>query len=132
MNNEILFEELTAEADKLRHMSSIPDKELFHPYPEEYVIDENMSVKWNREEVAKRNEAYAQEKQRLRNAINDAVKSLDNMIKAYIAQEIPVSLDKASIIFNRLYNDHHSYGYSEILDFVDDEIDYIQSIFKTE
>ena len=130
MNNEILFEQLVEEADKVENMTTIPDKDAFPRYGYDDVIDEDMSVKWNREEVMRRNEAYAQEKKRLFSEINDAEKSLDNMIKAYIAQEVPLSLDKASIIFSKLYEDHHSYGYDNILDHVDEEIHYIQSIVR--
>lgn len=132
MNNKISFDQLVEESDKLRHMTIVPNKDEFPRYKYNDVIDEDMSVKWNREEVIRRNEAYAQEKERLFGVINDAEKSLNNRIKAYISQEVPLSFDKASIIFNRLYVNYHAYSYWEILSHVDEEIDYIQSILKTE
>lgn len=130
MNNEISFDQLIEEAAKIADMTYTPDKEKFPKYGKGQIIDEEKSVRWNREEVIKRNEAFDKERHRLISEKSNAERSLDDKIKAYIAQEIPISLDKVSIIFKRLYEDHHAYGYREILEFVYEEIDYVQSILK--
>jgi DNA replicative helicase MCM subunit Mcm2 (Cdc46/Mcm family) len=89
------------------------------------IIDEEMSVRWNKEQVAKNNEGYNKElveKQKEKNKLRDDV--LQD-IYAKIVDEVGYNLtnEKARAIWDKAYADGHSCGFSEILIYLDEYID---------
>lgn len=113
-----------------------PDITKFPKHKEGDIIDENQTVKWNKEEVARRMQAYKDEVNRLNTARNQAFNKWTNDVVNMIAKELidtklfkePVAKEKAYIIYNKAYADAHSYGIYDVLQKADDYIDFITDI----
>lgn len=99
-------------------------------YPSNHVFDENMSVKWNREEIARRNEEIKNRKARvikLKNILESMFK--ESLIKDAIYmndtfKDIPLSAFDP--IYSKAYEDGHSYGFYEVKSYFNDEISMIE------
>lgn len=97
------LEDYKNELYDLVHFSTKP-KEPFKIYPENYVFDEDKSVKWNREQVKIKNEEYALEKIRLEELeeqtkdklTEDIAKMLYNNV--YLQDEIFLSVSQLKLI----------------------------------
>ena len=62
-------------------------------FPNDFVIDENMSVKWNREEVQRRKQEYKELAITHSTIKANALKEVESMIKEYIQQNFPTITD---------------------------------------
>ena len=85
--------------------------------PNDLVIDEEKSVKWNREEVIRRREAYKTAKKNRDNALSNALKEVENSIKEYIQENYEVTDKQYSKMLNFLYEhdedtDNYTNGFS--------------------
>lgn len=82
-------------------------------YSNDFVIDENMSVKWNREEVQRRKKQY-KELQITQSTIKaNALKEVENLIKEYIQQNFPTITDdkyKKMLSFLHEWNEDEYYS----------------------
>lgn len=80
-------------------------------YSENHIFDENKSVKWNREEVKRKNELYR--------SIRDVERFYNDIIVYAIKQDIidtyGINKDQSNIIFERAYDKYHSDGFIYIL-----------------
>lgn len=99
------------------------------------IIDENMSVKWNREQVAKKQEEYMRELKRLHGVNNYIKKIINDFIIADIADSLTFiaedkRLDKATIIFNKAWSDGQRAGIYEVLVYAVKYIDFAEELFK--
>lgn len=96
------------------HFSCKPDEKEFPKYNSGDVIDENKSVKWNREEIEKRMDARTKEKKRLRTLYNEVNNLYENtMIKA-LAKEYKIRKEEANIIWEKAYEDNHPFGMTSV------------------
>lgn len=95
-------------------------KPTYKKYKEGTIFDKDKSVKWNREEVAKRNLLYNDEVKNLNRQKNQMYTELINLIKRYITQETKVSDKQATKIWNYVYEEYHSYGLTECINHLDD------------
>ena len=100
------LEDYKDELYDLVHFSTKP-KEPFKIYPENYVFDEDKSVKWNREQVKIKNEEYTLEKIRLEELeeqtkdklTEDIAKMLYNITDdGYLRNEIFLSVSQLKLI----------------------------------
>lgn len=120
------------------HLSMIPDTP---PPAKDAIIDEEMSVRWNREEVARRREQFANYRTIHRNAW-DAISKLtdDKLVKlmgeslyetgmyASKRRNIPVVNDEwaetapriARLAWDAAYDEAHADGYSAVLNKADE------------
>ena len=71
--------------------------------PNDLVIDEEKSVKWNREEVIRRREAYKTAKKNRDDALSNGLKKVENSIKEYIQENYEVSDKQYSKMLSFLY-----------------------------
>lgn len=129
MAKEITISDIRRMFEKLRTASVTPDPRRFTKYKEGHVIDENQSVRWNREKVAAANEAYSAEALRLEAAWIEMSRAAHNTAISYLEQELHLGHDRCRIIWHRLYEDNHVYMRG-LYNSLDDEIDYIKSILK--
>ena len=90
-------------------------KPSYKKYKEGTIFDEEKSVRWNREEVDRKNN--------LRREKNQMYEKLVNLIYQYIIQETKVSKERAAKIYNYLYEEYHSYGLTECINHLDDLLD---------
>ena len=89
-------------------------------YTENYVFDENLSVKENREMVRKANEEYQRNGENCLQKAVDNIKQFHNDIVEYIEKEYGFNHAQAVAIENRLWCLHSSdvnYFFDEIDDF---------------
>ncbi len=98
-------------------------KPSYKKYKEGTIFDEEKSVRWNREEVDRRNNLHQEEVKRLNREKNQMYEKLVNLIYQYIIQETKVSKERATKIYNYLYEEYHSYGLTECINHLDDLLD---------
>lgn len=95
--------------DELIHLSNkytnFSCKPSCKKYKEGTVFDEEKSVRWNKEEVKKRNDFYQEQLNNLNRIKNEMYKDLSNLIKQYIIQETKVSDKQATKIYDYLYEE---------------------------
>lgn len=130
--------------DKIGRMPSIPDKEKFAKYKEDHVFDEDKSVKWNREEVKRRNKEYEEEQNRLIKENKDMWDIMENIVICLIAKELKSFLPgadaelihpdnlkkKAELIYRMAFNKYYPYGMNEVLVEIEELVDFIGDFMK--
>lgn len=113
--------------DKLCIMANEYNKFSCKPKNPKYkigeVIDEDKTVKWNREEVERRNKLREEEVKKLNAQKNKMLLEWIDAVKLYIIEETKVKKDKADEIYNYLYGKYHSYGLLEVLANMDELLD---------
>lgn len=110
--------------DKLYDMAAEYNKFSCKPKERKYkigeVFDDDKSVRWNREEVERRNKLHEEEAKRLNTEKNRLLIEWIDAVYIYIMQETKVKKEKAKDIYNYLYTEYHSYGLTEVLNHLDD------------
>lgn len=83
-------------------------------FSNDFVIDENMSVKWNREEVQRRKQEYKNLEISQSTIKANALKEVEAMIKQYIQEIYPSITDKKykDMISFMCENDEDTYNYT--------------------
>lgn len=95
------------------------------------VIDEDKSVKWNREEVIRLQNAYEEEVKKLNTAKNKRRDDLYKELYKVIRYEVKgITINDAQQIFQYAYNEWHSYGYNEVFNKLDKVIHLIKGIIN--
>lgn len=119
--------------DKIEHdyfaackISCKPDEQCFPKVKTGTVIDEDKSVRWNREEVERLKTAREEEIKRLNRKKNKAINDATNQVVKLIAKELNTSTDKAQILWDFIYNKYHAFG--EMFNHIDEYIDLILSM----
>lgn len=107
-------------------ISCQPDEQRFPKVKTGTVIDEDKSVRWNREEVERLKTAREEEVKRLNRKKNKAINDATNQIVKLIAKELNTSTDKAQILWNFIYDKYHAFG--EMFNHIDEYIDLILSM----
>lgn len=98
--------------------------------PEDYIFDEDKSVKYNRTEVAKHNDAI--EAARKAYGVDESAKYNDFVddVMEMLMQDKKFTEAQARAIYSKAYSDGHSSGVSEILGCVADYMDFAETILK--
>ena len=111
---DMSWEDIQNEFDIMNRMSCRPVG--LQKVPGNHIFDEDQSVKWNREQVELNNKKYQSEVARLNTEKNKARDSVYNLIIEKIQYEVGhrLSRKKAEAIWNRAYEDGHSFGFYEI------------------
>jgi hypothetical protein len=107
-------------------------------YTENYVFDENKSVKWNKDEVIRRNKLRDEEVMKCRSTRRQALCNFENNIIHCIAVElmernilktdISTAVEKAIKIFDLAWDKGHSAGIYEVCIYIDEIVDFIEDI----
>ena len=74
--------------DIIRRYTVKPDKHKFPTYEEGYILDEDKTVRWNREQVALAQQLYNEEVKRLTQLRVEAIERINNDVKDCISAEI--------------------------------------------
>lgn len=103
-----------------------------HKYREGYIIDEEKSVRWNREEVQRRNNAYNNEYDRLKYVRNHSLfVAIDTIKCQYILNNLNLPISEiADKIWSKSYENGHSGGASEIFNYIDEYIEFVNDVDK--
>lgn len=121
------IEDACAALYKLDSVAITPDVKVFDgPYQPDSVIDEEKSIKWNREYITEANTKYYAESKRLKELKQTA---LTNIINKYLST-LSDTLNEAQLncIYNYAYSDKHSYGYWDVFVFCEELVDLIESV----
>lgn len=94
-----------------------PDADKFPKYRVGDVIDEDKSVKWNREEVERLIEARANEVKRLNTEKNAISHLFDDAIKQMLSKEYSVSVEETKILWRYAYEEGHSSGLNDVVSY---------------
>ena len=84
------------------------------------IIDEEKSVRWNREEVVRRQKAWDTECSRLKKAQNAEIEHISEAIELQIQEDIKaetkrsISKKAATILWQKAYDRGHAYGFADI------------------
>ena len=84
------------------------------------IIDEDKSVRWNREEIERLNDIHTEEVKKLNRKKNLLLANIEDAIEKYIIEETKVSKKRAEKIYKYLYEEYHSYGIRECIRHLDD------------
>lgn len=101
-------------------------------FPDGHIFDENKTVKWNREEVKKKNaevESQKKEREKVEQAIIQAAR--DEIIH-YLMDDFGFTEDVAAIIFNKSNEKGHSSGFCEVLSYANSFGEFAQELFEAE
>jgi len=104
--------------------------EYFKPkyLKEDTIIDEDKSVRWNREQVEQLNlEMKIKAKQNKQERKDMQLKQQKDIVRAY-ANQANLSEQKIKLILDYAYEESHSYGIQAVLETLDSLIDLIKKI----
>lgn len=129
-----VFDESTLkdELNAAYSMSTKPDESAFPKYDVCAVIDENKSVKWNREQIEYANLRYQSEEACLKAIKQDKTASAIKHICHWIADEVQCSETKARLIWDKAYEYGHSAGVNEIFIYINEYIDFAYKLLHLE
>lgn len=119
------WEEIEADYRVACSLSCKPD-DSFQKVKTGDIIDEDKSVRWNREEVERLKEAYEEEVKRLKRKQNGAITDATMRAVRLISQEAGVSEEKARILWDFVYEKYHSYG--DMFQYIDEYIDLVNQM----
>lgn len=127
MNKIKTWEEIESDFHHMNNMSCRPD---FRKLSTGYVMDENQSVKWNREQVELNNQNYQKAVAELNIKKNKARDAVYEDIFKKIQHEVGHSISRNSAIkiWNYAYAEGHSCGWMNIKAYLDEIIDLVSEI----
>lgn len=113
-----------------RRMNNMSCKPNFKKLPKEWIIDENQSVKWNRDQVELNNQNYQKVVKELNAKKNKARDSVYEDIYKKIQDEVghDISRNSAIKIWNYAYTEGHSCGWMTIKTYLDEIIDLVSDV----
>lgn len=92
-----------------------PDRDVF-PYPKVGdVLDEDKSVKWNRDEVARLREVYDAEVKKLNSDRNTICNAYETQIKFLLSEDYGLNSDEVNKLWSYAYAEGHAYGVREVV-----------------
>lgn len=131
INKETDCDKLVSLSDDFwRTFSCRPDKKEY-PYPKAGdILDEDKSVKWNREEVERQRQAYLNRVHELNKCKNAIGNAFDDRIVTLLAKDYGFSKEESRKIWNFAYEQEHSGGtrsvYDAYVDFADTYVELLK------
>lgn len=86
----------------------------------ETVIDENKSIKWNREEVERINTERLEAREAYRKSIQDGEEQFQKDVIKMLTEDYPITEKIAGKLFTKAYRDGHSEGLMRVLEEAED------------
>lgn len=99
---------------------------------ETHVVDENKSVKWNREEIAR---IDAENKEKYKTYQEEFAAMEHKMVEAIVAayaNEYSMSIARVQKVYYHAYSEGHSCGMYEVFNEMDYTMDMVSDILETE
>ena len=114
------------------NISTKPDRTKFNKYKETDVIDEEKSVRWNREEIQRRNKMFLDEVARLQRIRSKAITDAEIKIQKEIISELDnkINSKQAKIIYDAAWSEGHSGGTNDFYIYLERYIDFVDNIFN--
>ena len=107
--------------------STIPE---LKKYKEGYIFDEDKSVKWNKEEVVRRNEDYKDEAIRLRKENALLQKEADDAAIEYLLEYSSTVKNRnaMSYLLGFAFEQKHHNGYVDVIEFAEELVDLVDKM----
>lgn len=97
---------------------------------ENYVYDENKSVKWNREHREKLEKEYSDSlKAYLKRSTDLELQFKEDLITLEM-KRYKINKDQANLVYKRAWEDGHSEGYEEVINQVELELQFLSDFNK--
>lgn len=99
------------------------------------IIDEEKSVRWNREEVVRRQKAWDAECSRLKKAQNAEIEHISEAIELQIQEDIKaetkrsISKKAATVLWQKAYDRGHACGFADIYCAIEDYEELVIAVF---
>lgn len=134
MKKEITYEELMAFIKEKNEESNrlYEERKAYlqkhHMLPADTVLDEEKSVRWNREEVLRRNNECREMVSSFAEKFGQCEQEIRKEIITYIQSEYALSETMANVVYSAAYEDGHSAGYEEVISFIADYANFAERI----
>lgn len=125
------WEEIKADYERMQNM---PYRAEGKKYPLCYIFNEEKSVKWNREEVERKNHERDELEKELQRAKNTASNEIHEDIYYAIQNEVDnahISREAATGIWEYAYQQSHVYGWNDIKICLDEVMELISKILNS-
>ena len=107
-----------------------PDREIY-PYPKiNDVIDEDKSVKWNREEVNRLRERFEKRVEELNKYKNKLTVEYEDRLITLLGKDNDISHDESSKIWSYAYSESHSSGVGDVVSTYREVVDLYNDLLK--
>lgn len=115
--------DIQSEFKVMQEMSCVPQN--LRKVPQNFIFDEEQSVKWNKEQVVVNNESYQAEVARLNTLKNKRRDEIYEDIYYTIQCEVGhnLSREKATLLWNYAWERGHAYGIREVCCYLEELID---------
>lgn len=124
------YSEVIEKFDTAFNMSTTPKERT---YSENYIFDEEKSVKWNKEEVIRRNEEIRNERNTLQTNRYKAINDAEIEIIEYLCKNYPnINKNVIKKIYTKIYNESFRDRFEYNIQYVIDECEEFLSIFSEE
>lgn len=125
------WDEIKADYERMQNMPYKPEGKK---YPVNYIFDEEKSVKWNRQEVERRNQEREDLEKELQQAKNKASNEVHEDIYYAIQNEVDnanISREAAAGIWEYAYQQGHACGWNDIKICLDEVLELISKILNS-
>ena len=128
-----MYDKYSEVIEKFEKAFNLPTRPTEHTYSENHIFDADKSVKWNREEVVRRNEEIRNERNTLQTNRYKAINDAEIEIIKYLCGSYP-TIDERIVkkLYNKIYNDSFRGRFEYDIQCVIDECEEFLSIFSEE
>jgi hypothetical protein len=124
------YEEVINKYEKATDMPTRPKETTYSP---NHIFDEEQSVKWNREEVIRRNEQIKNDRASLQTARFKAIRDAEDEIVNYLADSYPlISKNKVRKLFDNIHSKFYRDYFNCTIEYVIDMCQEYLEIFAEE
>ena len=125
-----MYEKIIKQYDEARNMPTRPAEKT---YSANHIFDEDKSVKWNREEVIRRNEQIKNDRESLITARYLAIMKAEDNIVDYLSESHPlISKEKVRKLYDKIHSKFYRDYFNCTIDYVIDMCEEYLDLFSEE
>lgn len=130
-NPSIDFHSFLEERKKIaKYSEEYWDLKKKEKYPDNYVFDEEKSVRWNKEEVIRLNNELDKDREKAREAYSNAEMEWLKSIYETVMKSYGFSYEMVVKTWDMAYEESHSCGYGDVLTTFDELLDYALDMIR--
>lgn len=113
--------------------TDMPTRTKERTYSADHIFDEEQSVKWNREEVIRRNEQIKNDRDSLQRARYQAIMDAEEEIVDYLSESYPkISREKVRKLFDKIHSKFYRDYFNCTIEYVIDMCEEYLDLFSEE